>query len=371
MPITPLLAKAAISDIFMVCVYHAGLWFNTVHDTMKNLLVVFTGGTIGSQLADGTINTSSNKGSQLLHMFNSLDSNPQELSFKTLHPLQILSENLHPQHWQTLISAIEAEDLSNFDGIIVTHGTDTLAFSAAALGLYFNNLPIPLVLVSSDLPLDNPQANGLANFSCAVEFIRRIPQRGVFVVYQNPGQAMQIYRGTRLASCLPLGSDFIGVRSLAFQTYVQNQFINQEPKPDNQPNPIKLNAGFSTRILLFRPYPGLDYTQYNLENIDIVLHDLYHSGTACASACQGEAHSLPTFIQHCRQRQIPVYLTPALKTEAAYASTRELLANGASMIWNMSLEAAYAKLLLAYGNFDTQKKISEFLEQDIAWEHVD
>lgn len=337
---------------------------------MKNILLVFTGGTIGSQAQAGTIGTSDSAGFNLLRLFAERDSDPGSVSFKTLQPLQILSENLHPGHWQRLIASIEAEDLSQFDGIIVTHGTDTLAFSAAALGLYFNDLSIPMLLASSDLPLDDPNANGLPNFLCAVEFIRQNLENGVFVAYQNPGQAMQIYRATRLASCLQLSSDFIGIQSESYMRFEHASFERAGKIGTPCPLPMPLKADYSARILLIKPYPGLDYSQFSLNNVDAVLHDLYHSGTACASAEWGEQHSLVEFIQRCKRHNLRIYLAPGIRSESAYASTRELLDYGAEMIWNLSLETAYAKLLLAYGNFDDPVAVSTLLERDIAWEHV-
>lgn len=336
----------------------------------KSILLVFTGGTIGSQAEAGTINTSSKAGFRLLQLFAERDRYPASVKFKTLQPLQILSENLHPRHWQQLIAAIEAEDLTQFDGIIVTHGTDTLAFSAAALGLYFAGLKIPMLLVSSDLPLDNPSANGLANFLCAVEFIRQIPQPGVFVPYKNPLQTMQVHLATRLASCLQLSSDFISAQSLAFMQFNDGRFSQLHIVSEPADLPPPLTANFSAHILLIKPYPGLDYMQFNLDGVDAVLHDLYHSGTACESMAWGEQYSLIGFIERCRQHRIPVYLAPAVHSESAYSSTRALLNHGAEMIWNMSLEASYAKLLLAYRNFDDPRSISRFLQQDIAWEHL-
>ncbi|MGZ0077675.1 asparaginase [Methylomonas sp. YC3] len=336
----------------------------------KNILLIFTGGTIGSQLSGDTINTDGSAGFKLLQRFAEHDAKPDSVSFKTLQPLQILSENLHPSHWPQIIAAIEAEDLSQFAGIIVTHGTDSLAFSAAALSLYFNGLSIPLLLVSSDLPLKNPQANGVANFLCAVEFIRQIGLAGVFVPYRNPGQATLIHLGSRLSSCLPLSSDFISVQSQAWMRFENGCFYSLQNLAPAARSPIALKPDFSKRILLIRPYPGLDYAAYNLDKIDAVLHDLYHSGTACASAAAGEQYSLVEFVKRCTGQGIKIYLAPALYSESAYASTRELLDEGAEMIWNTSLEAAYAKLLLAYGNFDTPQAISGYLAQNLAHEQL-
>ena len=77
---------------------------------MKNILLVFTGGTIGSQTDHGTIDTDSKAGFKLVELFRQRFQAQSEVTFKTLQPVQILSENLHPQAWQTVITAIEAED---------------------------------------------------------------------------------------------------------------------------------------------------------------------------------------------------------------------------------------------------------------------
>jgi L-asparaginase len=143
--------------------------------------------------------------------------------------------------------------------------------------------------------------------------------------------------------------------------------------PDTHELPIQrtlLNAIFSERILMIKPYPGLDYTHFNLENIDAVLHDLYHSGTACTSLQWSEHHSLVEFINHCKKLDISVYLAPAIKSANAYQGTQALLDIGANIIWNMSIEAAYVKLLLAYGNFIDKQEILDFINKDIAGEHL-
>lgn len=338
---------------------------------MKNILVVFTGGTIGSTAIGGTINTSNAAPYKLIQLFQQHHASHEQIRFHSVQPIQILSENLAPVVWEKLIAVIETEDLSRYDGIIITHGTDTLAFTASALGLYFNTLTIPMLLVSSDRPLDDPEANGLPNFICAVEFILQRREAGVFVPYTNRNQATQVHRGTRLASSLQLGGDFMSVQGKSHCRFVDGAFTENSLIDTKKPRQsVPLKADFSHRILLIKPYPGLDYRYVNLDAADAVLHDLYHSGTACSSAQWGDQFSLLTFIKQCRERGIKVYLAPAVKSYNAYESTRELLQAGAQMLWNLSLEAAYVKLLLAYGNFSDEQQIMDFIDQDIAGEHV-
>ncbi|PPD40767.1 MAG: L-asparaginase [Methylobacter sp.] len=335
----------------------------------KKILLVFTGGTIGSTVTAGTINTSSIAPYALLQQFQQQYPNAGDVNFTPIAPLNLLSENLVPADWTALIAAIEAANPGQFDGIIITHGTDTLAFTAAALSCYFHALDIPVLLVSSDYPLADPRANGLANFICAVDFIRQQPQPGVFVPYRNPGQAMHIHQGHHLASSLQLSGDFISVQHKSYMQHDGGFSILHPRKPRQQAH-YRLTARFSERVMLLRPYPGLDYRNINLDHADAVLHDLYHSGTACVSPSTGKHHALPEFIAQCRMRNIAVYLAPALHSPDAYQSTRQLIEQGVHVLWDLSIETAYAKLSLAYGNFTQQEEIVGFMAADIAGEHI-
>lgn len=339
---------------------------------MKNILLVFTGGTIGSTASAGTIDTSGAAPFKLIELFQQHYADHQQIQFTTCQPLQILSENLVPEVWQTLITAIEAKQPDRFDGIIITHGTDTLAYTAAALSFYFNALHSPLLLVSSDYPLDDPKANGLNNFICAVEFILQNKEAGVFVPYRNQQQVTQVHKGSRLTCSLQLTGDFFSVQGNSFMQFENRTFTRIKPATDAGVT-IKIpavKADFSARILMIKPYPGLNYAHFNLDHVDAVLHDLYHSGTACASTAWGENHSLLEFIARCDEQAIRVYLAPATQSADAYQSTKVLIEQGAKMIWNMSIEAAYIKLMLAYGNFSDEQQILAFMDRDIAGEHV-
>lgn len=337
---------------------------------MAKILLVFTGGTIGSTSLNGTINTSETQGYKLLEHYQQTYSANDQLQFKVIQPIQLLSENLFPSIWETLIQAIEAEAIAQYDGIIVTHGTDTLAFTAAALGLYFNQIKIPVLLVSSDYPLDDPRANGLTNFNCAIEFIKQRKQAGVFVPYKNSNAETTIHIASRLASCLQLSGDFISVQSKAYLQFQNNSFQLLHEMDFSSCSPVKLSPCFSKKVLLIKPYPGLDYSHFQLDQVEAIIHELYHSGTACATSDWGENHSLPAFIEKCNHHQISLYMAPAIKSVDAYESSRTLQNLGAKMIWNMSLESAYVKLLLGYGNFTNVDAIDQFLAANIAFEHI-
>lgn len=334
---------------------------------MKKILVIFTGGTIGSSLAGDTIDTAPENRFRLIALYRERFQQAAQVQFDYLAPVEILSENLVPVVWTTLIKAIDEYDKAELAGIVVTHGTDTLAFSACALGFYYAGLNIPLVMVSSDYPLTDERANGLDNFDAALAFILKKAEGGVFVAYRNQGKLTQIHLGTRLASCLQLSSDFMSVQAKAYLQFIDGEF--SELYKTTLPKQVwSLRPQFSQRIMLVKPYPGLNYAAINIQGVEAVLHDLYHSGTACVTQDWGEEYSLLGFIQRCKRAGVSVYLAPGVYTQACYSSTQALLSQGANMLWNISLEAAYVKLLFAYGNFVDAQYRHDFLQQNIAHE---
>jgi glutamyl-tRNA(Gln) amidotransferase subunit D len=84
-----------------------------------------------------------------------------------------LSENLRFGHYNVMINEIEKEIKSGTDGIIITHGTDTMAYTAAALAFAFENLPVPIILVGAQRSSDRPSSDAALNLISAVQFITK------------------------------------------------------------------------------------------------------------------------------------------------------------------------------------------------------
>lgn len=343
---------------------------------MTNILLVFTGGTIGSLAEGGTIQPSGLASYVLIEQFQQFFPAHQAVKFHTIQPLQILSENLAPSAWQVLVDAIHQAQPEQYDGVIITHGTDTLAYTSSMLSFCFAGCHVPLLLVSSDYPLQDQRANGLVNFICAVEYILQIGLTGVYVPYRNPKSVCDLHHGARLTSSLQLGGEFYSVQGKSLLKFINNQFspgvvdITSLPVITDTVAGGAIKAQFCNKLLLIRPYPGLNYQHYNLEQVEVVIHDLYHSGTACVTTQWGENHSLLAFLKRCQSANIKVYLAPAVFSDNAYQSTRALFDEGAEMIWNMSIEAAYIKVLLAYGNFQEPSQRAHFIHHNVAGEQV-
>ncbi|MFD0959177.1 asparaginase [Paenibacillus chungangensis] len=342
---------------------------------MKRILVVFTGGTIGSKASGDSINVHGDGAYALLEAYVGSASVRTDVGLETIQPLNLLSENITPGDWTALAASIRRQaEGSAYDGIVVTHGSDTLAYTAAMMGYLFADIAIPLVLTASNYPIADARSNGLRNFSSAIDFIAGETLPGVFVVYENAAGISQVYLGTRLMQCEPFTDQFRSPYDLVYGHMEERRFRWHEdarnPQPDTlrpAQSPISWNGDvpvIDSDIVYVKPYPGLDYSLYTWteRKPKAVLHDLHHSGTACG--LEGGAYSLPAFIKRCAAYGIDVYIAPVKNaSDAMYASSHQLIGAGAIMLAGMSVEAALTKLMLAYGASGSDGEQSKSKEQ--------
>ena len=118
------------------------------------ILLILTGGTIGSSVnADGIIDTGK---SRLLELYSALD--PKQ-EFDVLRPIDVLSENIGLKDWSKLINAIDGADLSKYEGVIIAHGSDTLAYTSALVSMLYYGTGMPFCLIAADHPLEIGRAH--------------------------------------------------------------------------------------------------------------------------------------------------------------------------------------------------------------------
>jgi len=343
-----------------------------------NLHFIFTGGTIGSCLGENDL-IATDKGSpyKLINYYKNKYANATTINFTTSNPYTILSENLDGKHLLALIkdlaSVLENQEL---DGIIVTHGTDTLQYSAAILSYVFNHVNIPIMLVSSDFVLEEPRANGLTNLNAAIEFIKSKKGTGVFVSYCNKGGLPTIHRASRLEPPVNLSADVESVKKTSFARFVNKKLeLNDAYKVSDKniasfkdlgldPKDIYL-TNQSTEILRIRPYVGMTYPDLDdyIENLaqdnvineeegkenysnclEAILIESFHSGTIFVT------DELKELVKRANELNIPVFITGLSNTEKAYETVEEYRKLGIIPVRESAVIAQYCKLWLASSN---------------------
>lgn len=328
---------------------------------MKKILIIFTGGTIGSRKSKKTINVDDNSSYFLLKSYEDSELK-RDVTFETLQPLNILSEDLIPGDWLILHSSLSSVKLSDYAGIIITHGTDTLPFTSAAISYMFNYIDIPIVITASNYPLEDEKSNGLRNFANSVNFILDYSVPGIFVVFENNCGDSVVHLGTRLIQAVPFTNEFDSVNSIVFGKIAGRKFFWNESSLNPGWETLKASREkigaekirLSSEILYIKPHPGLNYKYYNfsVNRPKAVLHDLYHSGTACTRETDNYLLSLVDFTKYCLEKEVDVYITPIRNINGdLYLSSNKLIECGALPLQNISMEAAIVKLMLAYGCF--------------------
>lgn len=360
---------------------------------MTEILVVFTGGTIGSRQTGAVIDVDGGAGYALLERYRkSAGAWSEEIRFVTAQPLALLSENMTPGHWLELVRCLRerlAAEPERYAGAIVTHGSDTLPYTAAMLGYAMADVRLPLVLTAANRPLDDPRGNGVRNFAAAVDFILDAALPGVYAVYENDRGEMPVMLGTRMTEARPFDDQFAPPYGAPFGHMRDGRFVPydhavnppvaalREPREPALP-PDRI--GFATDILYIRPYPGLDYGLYDFERLPrrpkAVLHGLYHSATACSDAAGAYESSLPAFAARCAALGIDVYIAPAKAPGGAlYRSAHEIAgAGGMRGLARIVPEAALVKLMAAYGTFpdpdpEMVRAREAFLARNVFFEH--
>lgn len=311
---------------------------------------IFTGGTIGSRVSlEGVISPHSSMAYRLLECYTRQYGT--DIDFCIEEPFQILSENLSSENLLHLINTLlNVLNKVKPDGIIITHGTDTLQYTAAVLGYIFAEADVPIVIVSSNYVLDDSRANGLINFKSALDFIKGDYGKGVFVSYQNTGDMPTIHCGTRLQPPEAFSDSVYSVSQSWFGKFDNGKFITnkqfyrntEQYKLFSSAEEIKL-IKCTNQILRIIPYPGMGYPELT-ENIKVVLHESYHSGTIAIS------QQLEEFAARAQKLNIPIYLTGLSMNEAKYETVEKYRSFGILPLEESSVISQYCKLWLALSN---------------------
>jgi len=130
----------------------------------KKILLITTGGTIASRKSEKGLQA----GLELESYLQGLNLPEDSLSLSSLKLMEKDSTDIEPGDWLRLASVIREGFERGYEGIVLTHGTDTMSYTCAALGHLVGDLPIPIVLTGSQLPIDAQESDGPKNLRDAI-----------------------------------------------------------------------------------------------------------------------------------------------------------------------------------------------------------
>lgn len=327
---------------------------------MKKILVILTGGTIGSKSENGTVNVNSTSAYKIIDLY--CDKYGSDVEFDAVQPVNVLSENITDEIWLKLFDCLDSVDCSKYSGIIVCHGSDTLSYTASMVGMLYNKLDIPLVFIAANYELGNEKSNGITNFRSAVILIKSMV-KGVFVAYSNNKGDNDIYIATRIVEADAYIDQYRSFDGMSWGRIEDNR-LTVIMKPDiNELNNFKSVItkrpdNFNNKVIFLRPYPNMNYDNICLDNVSAVIHYMYHSATGCT---EGESTSVIKFAKRCNEKGVKLYMASFKDKDIkrAYKSSRDILENKVIPMFNISPEAAYVKVLIAenLADFDINKTV--------------
>ena len=246
----------------------------------RKVLIIYTGGTIGMEK---DYETGSLRAFDFNHIFNKIpEMNLLECEI-TVHQFSepLDSSDVGPEEWKEIARLIE-EKYENFDGFLILHGTDTMAYTASALSFMLNNLKKPVILTGSQLPIGDLRTDAKENLLTSLYYA------SLYIDNEAAVQEVALYfeykllRGNR---CLKYSAEnFVAFISPNYPLLGESgvHLKIEEPRLYRTENnePFYADLHLSDKVFLWRIFPGI-----NLENlpdipkIKVLILQVFGSGT--------------------------------------------------------------------------------------------
>ena len=273
------------------------------------------------------------------------------------------SSNIRPEEWQIIARHI-FEHRIGFDGIVVSHGTDTMAYTASAVTFMLPNIDLPVVFTGSQLPLADMLSDGPDNLRTAFA-MAATGHPGVFLAFDR-----KVMRGCRAVKVRASGfSAFESVNS-RYAAVVSNQglTVNHEMLP-RQNGEAQLRTDISRNVFLLKLTPGLNPAVFDM------LAAMGYKGIVIEAFGLGGVNVLHKGlrgIRRCLEDGISVVVTTQCLYDSAnlqvYQVGNKLLELGVIQGRDMTSEAAMTKLMWAIGQGYEPDEISRLFATNLAGE---
>ena len=315
---------------------------------MKKVLMLGTGGTIASEMTKSGL-TPVLTSEQLVQNVPEL----KELCDVTCRQLfSIDSTNITPSHWLKLAAAIE-ESYDDFDGFVIAHGTDTMAYTAAALSYLVQYSPKPIVLTGAQKPIVFENTDSKTNltdaFRCAVSDLC-----GVMLVFNG-----RVMLGTRARKTHTTSLQAFSSINYPVLGVLQNGVLMEYIRPEALDRPIFYHA-LDSRVGLLKIIPGMDCAllEYILEHNDAVIIESY--GVGGLPSYQGSGFF--DVIRRAIRSGKTIVMTTQVQNEGSNLGTYDVgfhLKHDLLLLeaYDMTTEAALAKLMWILGQTNDTAEI--------------
>ena len=335
---------------------------------LQKILLLSTGGTIASKIdyRTGAVTP--------ILTAEELNSSVPELAKIANIDAEILfseySENIMPEHWLKIAEKINEYSKSDYSGIIIAHGTDTMHYTSSFLSFALAGFPIPIVLVGSQRSSDRASSDAALNLIGATKFIIENNTKGVYIVMHQDenDDTIACHLGTRVRK------NHTSKRG-AFQTIggnpafiiTENQIQKNISKDFFKVNEFHPKINLDTKVALVKYHPGYDPKLLN-QIIDNGYRGIIFEGTGLGHIGKIMYES----VKKANEKGIFLGMTSQCIDGrvgmTVYESGRDLLDLGIIPLENMIPEVALVKAMWAIGNSQNTEEVKKIMLQNIASE---
>jgi glutamyl-tRNA(Gln) amidotransferase subunit D len=341
--------------------------------TLPQIALIGTGGTIASKVDYRTGGVSA-----VLSAADIYGSVPELKNYALIEPEVLFnkySENLNPADWTIIATRIKEKVVSGkYQGIIVSHGTDTMHYTASALSFALQNLPIPVVLVGSQRSSDRPSSDAALNLIGATIFSVKSDLAGVFVsMHASPSDdVIACHLGTRVRKNHTSRRDAfesidgVPIALIRGETLeMQLQQTGLKLKKRNNTNGLLVRPDFDKRAVLLKYYPGF--------SPEFIAHAVAAGYKAIILEGTGLGHVSKECFPHIRnavESGTLVFMTSQCiwgRTRmTVYETGRDLLEIGVIPLSDMMAETATVKAMWALANSKDIRSTTILMQENIA-----
>lgn len=346
------------------------MFVNVPENKKTSILIIYTGGTIGMVQHPQTGTLSPVKFDQILEEVPELNKFNYQIKSEIFSP-PLDSSNMTPAVWVKIAKTIE-RNYNHFDGFVILHGTDTMAYTASALSYMFENLDKPVILTGSQLPIGTIRTDGKENLITSVEIAAAkkdgrsmVPEVCIYFDFK-------LYRGNRTVKRdSEQFSAFHSVNypSLATAGVDIKYYTEYIYYPENR-GILKINTRFDDHVVILKMFPGI-----NKDVFHSILSTPGLKGVVMETFGSGNVPTTPWLV-NCIKKAIKrnIIILNVTQCEGGrvvmgqYETSLELLNAGVVSGNDITTEAAVTKLMFLLGQDLTVDEIKIYLNKSLRGE---
>jgi len=335
-----------------------------------SILIIYTGGTIGMVNDPVTGSLVPVNFSDISDQVPELKKFGYKLRSVSFDPV-LDSSNVEPANWVKMADVIE-KNYSKFDGFVILHGTDTMAYSASALSFMLENLEKPVIFTGSQLPIGVLRTDGKENLITAIEIaaarnngLPMVPE--VCIYFDN-----KLMRGNRTTKISAEHFDAFdspnfpplaeaGLHIKFYQNLIRYPVIRRD---------LAVHANFSTDVAVLKLFPGISHNfvraVVHTKGLKAIILETFGAGNA--PTYKWFIDELSTFITKGGLILNVTQCHGGTVEMGLYETSRELLNSGVLSGKDITSEASVTKLMHLLARFDSREKVIYYLNRSLAGE---